>query len=104
MNIVIYLRQFRIGGFAIFDFAVAFLGIFLLSPLLTKLFRKLGIEIPIVNWIFLTLPIGLTVHLLIGNITPMTRNFIDPRGYYILKILIVVLLIIGLRGIKKIKT
>lgn len=98
-----FLRQFRFGGYAIFDVAVSFLGIYLLSPLLSKVFLKLKVNIPKENWLFLTLPIGILAHLLFGKITPMTRNFIDPHGYYILKLLILALLIFGLRGIKIIK-
>ena len=72
-----FLRQFRFSGYAIFDFAAAFLGIYLLSPLLSKAFLKLRIDIPKRNWMFLVLPIGIVSHLLAGNITPMTRDFID---------------------------
>lgn len=96
-----FLRQFRVGEYAIFDFVVAFLGIWLLSPLLSKIFRKVGLEIPKKNWIFLTLPIGIVSHILTGHITPMTRDFIDPSGHYILKIIIMVLFILGMRGIKR---
>jgi hypothetical protein len=98
-----FLRQFRIGGYAIFDFAIAFLGIYLLSPLLSKLFLLIKIKIPKKNWLFLTLPISILAHLLVGKITPMTRNFIDIHGHYILKILILSLLILGIKGIKIIK-
>jgi len=98
-----FLRQFRIGGYAIFDFAAAFLGIYLLSPLLSKFFLKFNIDIPKQNWLFLTLPIGVLVHLFIGKMTPMTRAFIDINDYYILKIIILILLIFGIKGIKIIK-
>jgi len=99
-----FLRQFRIGEYAIFDFSVAFLGLFLLSPLFSWLFLKLfNLEIPKKNWVFLTLPIGIVTHLITGPITPLTRNFLDPHGYYILKIFILVLLFLGLRNIRKIK-
>ncbi|MEK7655420.1 MAG: hypothetical protein AAB386_01960 [Patescibacteria group bacterium] len=94
------LRQFRIAGYAVFDFAVSFLGIYLLSPLLSKLFHKIRIDIPKRNWLFLTLPISILVHLLIGRITPMTKNFLDLNGHYILKILIVGLAIFGMRGVR----
>jgi len=103
MNAIEFLRQFRIGGYAIFDFAVAFLGIYLLSPLLSKIFLKFSIDIPKQNWLFLTLPIGILVHLLIGNMTPMTKALIDIHGHYVLKIVILILLILGLKGIKIIK-
>lgn len=98
-----FLRQFRLGEYAIFDFAAAFLGMYFLAPLLSKGFERIGIEIPRSNWMFLTLPIGIGAHLIIGNLTPMTRDFIDFNGHYFLKILILILLILGLKGIRKIK-
>ncbi len=103
MNSLELLRQFRVGGFAIFDFVAAFLGIVLLSPLLSKIFLKLRIIIPKKNWLFLTLPISVVVHLAVGTITPMTRDFLDLHGHYILKIVIFGLLFLGLRDIKIIK-
>ncbi len=103
MNTLEYLRQFRIGEYAIFDFAVSFLGIYLLSPLLSRLFLKLRIKIPKQNWLFLTLPLSILTHLLIGTITPMTANFLDTGGHYILKIVIIGLCFFGIRGIKRVK-
>lgn len=96
-----FLRQFRIAGFAIFDLSVAFLGILILSPLLSWLFRKLGVEIPKRSWIFWTLPIGIITHLIIGRKTPMTTDFIDLSGHYVLKIFVLVLLILGMMGVKR---
>lgn len=98
-----FFRQFRVGGYAIFDIALAFLGIYLLSPLLSRLFLKVKINIPKKNWLFLTLPIGIIAHLAVGRITPMTENFININDHYVLKILIITLLILGLRGVKIIK-
>lgn len=98
-----FLRQFRIGGYAVFDFAVSFLGMYLLAPLLSKIFLKLRIDIPKRNWLFLTVPISVAAHLLVGTITPMTRNFFDPNGHYILKIVVLGLLFFGLQNIKIVK-
>jgi len=95
-----FFRQFRFGGYAIFDFAVAFLGIYLLSPLLSKIFKKFNLDIPKQNWLFLTLPIGIFIHLLVGKITPLTQNFIDTHDHYIIKAIILGLLIPGIRNIK----
>ncbi len=97
-----FLRQFRLDGYAIFDFGAAFLGMYLLAPWLSKGFVKIGIDIPKINWLFLTFPIGIGIHLIVGNLTPMTRDFIDFDGHYFLKILILILLILGLKGIKKV--
>ncbi|MFZ2188060.1 MAG: hypothetical protein WAV73_00665 [Candidatus Moraniibacteriota bacterium] len=103
MLTVTFLRQFRIGEYAIFDFTVAFLGLALLSPLLSWLCRKIfKLEVPKKNWVFLTLPIGILAHLIAGPITPMTRDFVDPGGHYVLKTIILGLLVLGLLNIKKI--
>lgn len=103
MNKITFLRQFRMGQFAIFDFLLAFLIIFLISPLLSKIFTKVGVEIPRRNWLFFTLPISIIAHLLIGRMTPMTRQFFDPGGHYLLKAIIIGSFIFGLIGIKRIK-
>lgn len=103
MNTIEFLRQFRILDYAVFDFAASFLGIYLLSPLLSKLFLKLRLNIPKRNWLFLTLPIGMVSHLLVGSITPMTRDFLDLNDHYILKIVILILLFFGIKGIKVVK-
>lgn len=103
MTTLEFLRQFRFFGYAIFDIAVSFIGIYLLSGLLSKLFLKIRVKIPKQNWLFLTLPVGILIHLLIGKITPMTRNFLDIHSNYGLKIIILILLFLGLRRIKIIK-
>lgn len=98
-----YLRSFRIFEYAIFDLTVSFLGIFLLSPLLTRLFRLFHLEIPLLSWMYLTLPIGILTHIIINNHTKMTQNFLDLNGHYILKIFILSLFFLGLKGIKFLK-
>ncbi len=100
METLEYLRSFKILGYAIFDLIVSFWGIYLLSPILTKLFLKIWIEIKRKNWMFLVLPIGILFHIIFWNITPMTRDFLDINDFYFLKILIIILLILGLKGIK----
>jgi hypothetical protein len=98
-----FLRQFRLGEYAIFDLATAFLGIYLLSFLLSKIFLKLRIDISKKSWVLLTLPIGIITHLLLGKMTPMTRNFLDIHDHYVLKIIIIGLLLLGLGDIKIVK-
>jgi hypothetical protein len=98
-----FLRQFRLGDYAIFDFIVVFLGFYLLAPLLSKIFLKLGLNIPKKSWLFLALPIGILTHLLFGRITPMTRDFISPESHYMLKIFILALLFLGIKGMTLVK-
>ena len=95
-----FLRQFRLGGYAIFDFIVSFLGMFLLSPILSKLFSLIKVKIPKLNWVILTLPLSIIAHLASGRITPMTKNFLDLNDHYILKMIILVSIILGVRNIK----
>ncbi len=98
-----FFRQFRVGEYAVFDFVVAFLGIFILSPLLSKLFSKIKLNIPRKSWVYLTLPIGIISHLLAGSITPLTRDFIDIHSHYILKIIIFGLIFFGTKDIRIIR-
>lgn len=72
MTTIEFLRQFRIGGYAIFDFAISFIGIYLIAPLLSKLFRIVRIDIPRLSWMFFTIPIAIIAHVLSGRITPLT--------------------------------
>lgn len=103
MSILQFLRSFRFGEYAYFDLIVSFLGMYLLGPVLSKLFLKLKIKIPQKSWIYFTLPVGIIIHLLVRNSTPMTRDFIDLHGHYILKTVIIGLLLLGLKDIKRIK-
>ena len=95
-----FLRQFRISNYALFDFIITFLIVYLIAPFLSKLFLKIKIIIPKKNWLFLTLPFSILIHLLFNNITPLTKNFLDLNNYYLLKIIILILFILGIKGIK----
>ena len=99
MNFIEFVRLFRIGEYVIFDFVAAFLGIYLFSSLLSKIIFKIKIYIPKRNWLYLVLPLGIFTHIVVGNITPLTRDFLDLQGHFILKIFIFVLLIFGARGV-----
>ena len=79
-----YLRSFRVGEYAIFDFVVSFLGVYILSPLLVKLFLIFKISTSKKVWLYLTLPIGILAHLLSGQMTKMTEDFLNPSDYFIL--------------------
>lgn len=103
MGTISYLRTFRLGEYAIFDFSVSIVAIYFLAPYLSKLGRKFNLDIPRRSWLYFTLPISVLVHLLFLTITPMTRDTIDLNGHYIIKIVMIILIILGVAGIKKIK-
>lgn len=102
MSTIEYLRQFRVGGFAVFDFTAGFLGMIIVSPLLSWLFLKIGVQIPKRNWIILMLPISVIAHVLFKTYTPLTKEFLDPSGHYLVKIIVIACCIFGLMGIKRV--
>ena len=95
------IRRFRLGEYAVFDLVLAFVGVYWAAPLLSRICRRFGVEVPRQSWLLLTLPLGILVHLLIGSMTRMTREFINPDGDYLLKILILGLVLLGVRGMKR---
>lgn len=99
MNTIEYLRHFRIGPFAIFDFAISYIGFYLVSPLIIKLFSYLNITISKENIMWLVLPISILAHIAVGTYTPLTKMFLNTSDYYILKIIIVFMIYMGLRGV-----
>lgn len=98
-----YLRSFKLGEYAIFDLVASFVGIYLLAPALTYLFKFIKLDIPRSSWLYLTLPMSILVHMLVGKYTPMTKYFLDPSGHYLLKLFIIGLLVFGLKAIRLIK-
>lgn len=101
MDFIGVLRQFRIGPFTILDTLLAYVGIFFVSPLLSRIFAKFNISISRASWLWLTLPIGIIFHLVFRQNTPLTKMFLDPGGFYIEKIVLLVMLYIGLSKIKR---
>lgn len=101
MNIITYLRQFRLFGFAIFDFTAAYVGIFLLSPVLTKLAKRLRLNLTTRHWLRLTLPIGVLVHLIFKIQTPLVEEVLDLHGHYLIKVILLVMIFMGLKDIRK---
>ena len=92
------LRSFRFGGYAVFDFAVSYVGMYLLAPYLSKLFAKFGVRVSKLQWLYLTLPLAILVHLLVGQKTVLTIQFMDPGGYYLLKAIILGMIYMGIKG------
>jgi hypothetical protein len=98
------LRQFKILNYAVFDFAVSFIFIYFIAPTLTKIFRYIKLEVPLKSWLLLTIPLSILTHVLVGNITPMTKDFLNLNNSYLLKIVIILMIVFGVLPIKKIKT
>lgn len=98
MDPIRILRQFTVGPFTIFDIATAYIGIYLIAPLLTKLFSKIHIYITTAGWLWLTLPIGVIFHIVFHINTPYMRMLLNPHGSYVAKIVLLFMLYMGLRN------
>lgn len=100
MEFLELVRQFKIGPFAVFDTTLAYLGVFLLSPLLTRLTKKAHLRISKAEWLWLVLPVSVITHLIFGQETPLTKMVIDPNGYYLVKFVILFMLFMGVKNIR----
>jgi hypothetical protein len=100
MDLIGILRQYRIGPFTIFDTAIAYIAVFLLAPLLTKIFTKIHVYISKTGWLWLTLPISVIFHFFLHQNTPFMKMFLDPHNY-VVKIIILFMLYMGIRNAGK---
>jgi hypothetical protein len=100
MDVLTSLRQYKVGAFTIFDTVISYIGVFLLAPLLTRLFLKLHVSIPLFSWLWLTLPVSILFHLAFHQMTPLTTRIMDPNGFYREKIVLLGMVIMGIRSIR----
>jgi len=98
-----YVRPFRMGPFAIFDTVTAFLGILILSPLLTWLAAQLHLKISTRAWLWFTLPLAVIFHVIFQQSTPLMKILSNPGHveFYIAISILVAMTYMGLRKIKK---
>jgi len=66
VNTIDKLRSYRIGPFAIFDFAASYAGIWMLAPYLKNYATREQL-------LWLTVPIGIATHVVIGRTTPLNK-------------------------------
>lgn len=99
MESIEYIRSFRVFEYAIIDLILSFWWVYLISWRLSRLFLKYWISIPKMNWLYLTLPIWIIIHILTNSYTPMTMNFLNINDYYILKFIILFSLTMGVYNI-----
>jgi hypothetical protein len=102
MDYLVFLRQFKVGPFAIFDTVISYIGILLLAPLLTKLFSVFKISISTSSWLWLTLPISVLFHLIFAQNTPLMKVLADP-SHFSFYIAVAVLLLMTYMGLKSVK-
>jgi len=96
---ITYLRQFKVGPFAIFDIVASYLGIYLLAPLLSRLLLLIGLKADRSTWMWLTLPLAILFHLIFKQNTPLSKMVLDPTGNWLVKIVILFMLVMGISKI-----
>lgn len=103
MAYIEYLRQFRIGQFTIFDTASAYVGILILSPLLSWLVSKIHLKIPTASWIWFTLPLSVIFHVIFHQPTPLIKILTNPDNiqFYIAIFIIFAATYMGSRKVKR---
>lgn len=99
MDSLEFLRQFKIGSFSIFDFAAAYVGLFLLSPLIRALGKRINLHFTTAAILWLVLPLSILVHVLFQQQTPLTSMFLDFSGHYFLKAVILGMIFMGVKNI-----
>lgn len=100
---ITYIRQFRIGPYAIFDIVTSYVGIYLLAPLLTRLAKSFTLHIPRSAWLWFTLPLSVIVHLVFGQNTEFMKRLSNPQGYHLETILLIVMVFMGGRQVRRSK-
>jgi hypothetical protein len=105
MTLLQILRLYKIGPFAIFDTAISYLGIFILSPLLSGLFALIKIKVPWYSWLWLTLPIAVLFHIIFHQSTPMMGILAHPEhlNFYLVTISLLFMTYMGFKNIHRIK-
>jgi hypothetical protein len=96
-----YIRQFRIGPYSIFDFAVSYLGVYFLAPLFSKACSKIHLNISRSGWMWLTLPLSVVFHLIFRQQTAFMKGLISPQHYFIEAIVLLFMLYMGLKDVRK---
>ncbi len=104
MDYVAFLRQFRIGPFAVFDTVLGYVAIFLLAPLLTKLFTLVKLNIPRVTWLWWMFPLSVVFHLAFNQQTPVLKTLASPLGFFVVGAVLIVMFFMGLKNCSKIKS
>lgn len=98
-----YLRQFRVGQFTIFDTVAAYIGVLILSPVLTLLMSKLHLKISTVSWLWFTLPLSVAFHIAFHQSTPLTKILANPGNFqfYVVTFVLFGMTYMGFKKINK---
>lgn len=99
-----YLRQFKIEQFAIFDTVISYIGVLILSPVLTRLMSILKLKIPTSSWLWFTLPLSVLFHFIFHQSTPLMKILANYRHFqfYVAITVLFAMIYMGFKKISKI--
>lgn len=89
MSTIEKLRSYRIGPFAIFDFTMTYLAAWYAAPYLDWYISREQL-------MWLAVPIGIIVHKLIGQNTPLNRMVLGPDTNRLAQAMVLLMLFKGL--------
>ena len=98
-----YLRDFKVGPFTMFDTTLAFVGVLIVSPILTWLVAKLNYKVPLVSWLWFTVPVSIIFHAIFQQDTPLIKILTDPHtlAFYVAIIVLVFMTYMGTINVSK---
>ena len=94
--------KYRVGPFSVPDTLGSLIIAALISPILSWLVAKLGFRVPYVNWLWLTIPVAELTHAFFRPDTAFFKMLVDPSGGWLVKLAMIIMLIMGFRGIHRI--
>jgi hypothetical protein len=89
MNTIEKLRSFRVGPFAVFDFAATYIAAWYLAPRLDWYLRREQV-------MWLAVPTGIVIHKLFKIDTPLNRMVLGPETNRIAQVVVALMLVKGL--------
>ena len=95
--------QYRIGPFSVADTLGSLVIALIISPILSWLFSLVGVKVPRLAWVWLTIPVAELTHIIFHVDAPYKRMLLDTHGGYLAKLAFLVMLYMGLRGIRRIR-
>ena len=80
MSTIDYLRSFRVGPFAVFDFAASFVAAYVIGE---YMFPNQTMAL-----LWGVIPLSILAHVLAGKMTPLARMVMEPNAYWVPKLIV----------------
>jgi hypothetical protein len=84
------LRQYKIGGYAVFDFTATYIAAYLVGLWLNSQYN-----ISILKVLLLAVPFGILVHALFGIKTPLNQQVFAKNAFYVQKGVVIAMVLLS---------